>query len=77
MNLQKIIVFILAGIFCSCHSEADKWIEIKETRNIYPKDSISSHDFKAINFPERRWANNAYKKYEFKKYCSERVEFKF
>jgi len=77
MKLQIIIVFILAGLFCSCKSEADKWNEIKKTRNIYPKDSISSHDFKAINFLERRWANNAYKNYEFKKYCSEIVEFKF
>jgi hypothetical protein len=77
MNLQAIIVFILAGLSCSCNSDSDKWIEIKKTRDIYPKDSISSHDFKAIYLLERRWTNNAYKNYEFKKYCSVRVEFKF
>ena|SRR5688572_26876542 len=77
MNLQTIIVFILAGLSCSCNSDSDKWIEIKKTRNIYPSDSISSHDFKAIDLLERRWTNDTYRNYEFKKYCPQKVGFMY
>lgn len=77
IGLQKIILFMLSGLFCSCSSDADKWNEIKKTKNIYPKDSISSYNFKLADSFERRWTNDAYKNYEFKKYCPRKVEFKF
>lgn len=77
MNLQIIVPLILSGFFYSCTPESDKWAEIKKTRNIYLKDSISSYNFKLIDSFERRWINDAYKNYEFKKYCPGKVEFKF
>jgi len=76
-SLQTVTLFVLAILFISCSSDADKWAEIKKTKNIYPADSISSYNYYLIDSFERRWVNNSYRNYEFKKYCSRKVAFEF
>jgi hypothetical protein len=75
--MQTVTLFVFTVLFISCSSSADKWAEIKKTRNIYPTDSISSYNFYLIDSFERRWTNNSYRNYEFKKYCSRNVAFEF
>jgi len=74
MNMQIIGTFLFVGFLFSCNS---KWENIKKTQNVYPKDSISSYNIYALDHIERKWVNEAYRNYEYKKYCGNSVEATF
>ena len=77
MNLKFILAFFFPALIYSCNPDTTKWQHIKKTMNVYPKDSMVSYISYPDGYPARKWINEAYKNYEFKRYCTNTVEVTF
>jgi hypothetical protein len=69
-------LFIISLLLYSCSGKSG-WESIKKTSSVYLPDKISTYSILAGTNPERRWVNEAYKNFAYKKYCSHLVEATF
>ena len=78
MKSRSLLAFFSVIVLSSCNSDEAKWQNIKSTTDVYPKDSISSYNsYSEEGEMIRKWVNEAYRNYEYKKYCNNIAEVTF
>jgi len=75
--LLIIFIAVVVTVAYSCTSDETRWEKIKQTGNIYPRDTIIAYNSFVDGSAERRWVNKSYKTYQYKKYCEHFVETRF
>ncbi len=71
------LLLIIISVSLSCDTQKSKWNKIKETSEVYPKDSIVVSTVSRDSIVTRKWVNKGYINYAYKKYCGKLGEGTF